>query len=149
MLRPPLVLSIIAASCLTFFAHIASAQPGWDEEGGGGAESSASGSSEASPTSEGGASGATESDDFSDPTAGAAAPTSDDPDAEFGEVSEEELDERLETLGNYLKDIQAPLRSHTTGWLLLNGGLAGFFGYQASYEHSAVRASAIMRSTLS
>lgn len=156
MLRPPRVLSIIAASCLTFFAHIACAQPSWDEEGGGGSGSSAGDSAdsslEASPTSDDGASGsAAASDDFSDPTAGAAAPTGDDPDADFGEVSEEELDQKLAQLGGYLKDMQAPLRAYTAGWILLNAGLTGFFAYDSTQrQHErAVRASDIMRSTLS
>jgi hypothetical protein len=146
MLRPPRLLFIIAASCLTFFTPLASAQPAWDDDstGGGSSESGSSSSSE-----EGGGSTAPAADDFADPTAGAGAPSGSDPDADFGEISEEELDAKLETLGNYLKDIQAPTRAHTAGWLLINAGLTGFFGYQASYEHSAVRASAIMRSTLS
>src|SRR5690242_6344604 len=98
MLRPPRLLFIFAASCLTLFAHSVSAQPGWDDEGdsasGGGSSESSSSSDDASSgtSSEGGGS----SDDFADPTAGAtggAGPASSgDPDADFGEVRDEELD---------------------------------------------------------
>ncbi len=151
MLRPPRLLSIIAASCLTFFAYSASAQqPAWDDEGDGSSDSAASGSSEANTPSEGGSASAPAEDDFADPTAGGGAPSSGDPDADFGEVSEEELDERLATLGGYLKDIQAPTRAHTAGWILLNAGLTGFFSYDATtrQHERAVRASDIMRATL-
>lgn len=148
MLRPPRLLFIIAASCLTFSALTASAQPSWDDDGteGGSSEQNTSSSSD-----QGSGSSAAAADDFADPTAGSGGggATGGDPDADFGEISEDELDAKLEQLGKYLKDIQAPTRAHTAGWLLINAGLTGFFGYQASYEHSAVRASAIMRSTLS
>jgi hypothetical protein len=153
MLRPPRFLLIIAASWLTYFAPTASAQPSWGSDEGEASSDSGSTDNSASSAPAESTSGEVAADDFADPTAGsgggAGADTGGDPDAEFGEISEEELDERLATLGGYLKDIQAPTRAHTAGWLLINAGLTGFFGYQASYEHSAVRASAIMRSTLS
>lgn len=152
MLRPPRLLLIFAASCLTLFAHSAAAQPGWDGDGDSAAGSSSSSAPSDNASSGSDSSGSASSDDFSDPTAGTgAAPSAGDPDADFGEVNEEQLDERLATLGGYLKDIQAPLRAHTAGWVLINAGLTGYFAYDATQRHHerAVRTSDIMRATLS
>jgi hypothetical protein len=148
MLRPPRLLSIIAASWLTFFVQSASAQPAWGGDDESGSQGSSGATSDTAPS-------APSADDFADPTAGesgaAAAPSPGDPDAEFGEVREEEIDERLDTLGKYLKDIQAPLRAYSGGWITLQAGLTGYFAYDATQrEHErAVRCSDIMLSTIS
>ena len=146
MLRPPRLLFIFAAGCLTFFAPTVSAQPTWD------ADDSESVSSDSS-SSDSGSSGAAASDDFADPTAGSstgsATASTADPDAAFDEVREEELDERLATLGGYLEDIQAPLRAYSAGWITLQAGLTGFFAWQAYETDAAVRASNIMLATIS
>jgi hypothetical protein len=136
-------------------AHSASAQPAWDvHDDSRGATDIAAPNNGASDNSasDSGSSGAVSSDDFADPTAGSAAgaaPAGGDPDAEFGEVREEELDEHLATLGKYLKDMQAPLRAYSGGWITLQAGLTGYFAWQASLEHGGpVRASNIMQATL-
>jgi hypothetical protein len=151
MLRPPRLLSIIAASCLTFFALSASAQPGWDDAD---SDSSSDSGSSGTGSSSSGSSEGPSADDFADPTAGssggAGTPSTSDPDAEFGEYTEAELDERLSTLGGYLKDIQAPLRAYTGGWVTLQAGLTGFFAYQSTLDDGGpVRASNIMLATMS
>ena len=141
MLRPPRLLSflIIAAGSIGLFVSSALAQPSWDSDSDDDSDAyQAEESSDDSP------------EDSYNPPPAAPSPAPVMSSAGAGGGSDENIDARLEEVAGYVKDLQAPLRAYTAGWVGLQVGLAGYFGYDATLrQHErSTRTYDVMMSTI-